>query len=290
MTAQGWDDAGKVTTGIRSTPVNCVFCGHVVDNRLGVARPHLVRAFDQKSQRKASPITFRSTSLLADNDSILRNPDDPHRPAVGRIGSKSTNQAVRGDLEGMYLSDNLNNLTKFRIAASLNVPAGGFLLFWADDETEQGPNHTSFKLVPARKPGPGCRRRRHGNRPVLLWAAVDRHLRRPLPRRYGKPRFFGTPTPDSARRLHSAPDHYPDHLCPPTALGQRSGHGRIRYILDEGDELSATLFYSVGVPFAGVPMVSDTLHHFRATIPPQPGNTWVAYYVSATDGDSMTRH
>jgi hypothetical protein len=41
------------------------------------------------------------------------------------------------DLGGYYLSDNVTNTTQFRIPDGYFVPAGGYLLVWADDETGQ---------------------------------------------------------------------------------------------------------------------------------------------------------
>jgi len=54
------------------------------------------------------------------------------------------------DMAGMYLTDDLANRTKYHIPAGYSsqttIPAGGFLVFWADDETAEGPLHTNFKL------------------------------------------------------------------------------------------------------------------------------------------------
>jgi hypothetical protein len=50
------------------------------------------------------------------------------------------------DLEGMYLTDDLTNPTRWRIPAGVTIDAGGFLVFFADDDDEQGPTHTNFKL------------------------------------------------------------------------------------------------------------------------------------------------
>ncbi len=50
------------------------------------------------------------------------------------------------DLGGMYLSDDLSDSTKWQIPAGTLVPAGGYLLFWADDETAEGPLHAAFRL------------------------------------------------------------------------------------------------------------------------------------------------
>jgi Lamin Tail Domain/CotH kinase protein/Fn3 associated/Chitobiase/beta-hexosaminidase C-terminal domain len=54
------------------------------------------------------------------------------------------------DMAGMYLTDDLANPTKYHIptgySSQTTIPARGFLVFWADDETTQGPLHTNFKL------------------------------------------------------------------------------------------------------------------------------------------------
>jgi hypothetical protein len=44
-----------------------------------------------------------------------------------------------------YLSDNLNNPAKWAFPDT-TISAGGFLIVWADDQPEQGPMHTSYKL------------------------------------------------------------------------------------------------------------------------------------------------
>ncbi|USN98299.1 MAG: CotH kinase family protein [Phycisphaeraceae bacterium] len=50
------------------------------------------------------------------------------------------------DLGGRYLTDDLANPTKWAIPAGVVIPAKGYLVFWADDETTQGPMHAAFKL------------------------------------------------------------------------------------------------------------------------------------------------
>jgi len=53
------------------------------------------------------------------------------------------------DLAGYYLSDNVNNPTKFQIATgagSPKVPANGFLIIWASNSIARGATHTNFAL------------------------------------------------------------------------------------------------------------------------------------------------
>lgn len=54
------------------------------------------------------------------------------------------------NLAGLYFSDNLSEPLKWQIpntdAAKTTVPANGYLLLWADNDTDQGENHLGFKL------------------------------------------------------------------------------------------------------------------------------------------------
>ena len=54
------------------------------------------------------------------------------------------------DIGGMYVSDDLTDLTKCQIPttepALTTVQPGAFLLIWADGETDQGVLHVDFKL------------------------------------------------------------------------------------------------------------------------------------------------
>lgn len=50
------------------------------------------------------------------------------------------------DLQGYYLSDDPLEPEKFLITNSTVIEADSFLIFWADDELDQGPTHVNFKL------------------------------------------------------------------------------------------------------------------------------------------------
>jgi hypothetical protein len=54
------------------------------------------------------------------------------------------------DLAGMYLSDKPDDPTKWHVPSGYpsqtTVPANGFIVFWADEETYEGPLHADFKL------------------------------------------------------------------------------------------------------------------------------------------------
>ena len=54
------------------------------------------------------------------------------------------------DLAGYYFSDNPNNKLKYQIPSTnpifTTITAGGYLIFWADGDTTQGPTHLDFRL------------------------------------------------------------------------------------------------------------------------------------------------
>ena len=49
------------------------------------------------------------------------------------------------NLAGLYLSDDFSDPTRWRCPA-VTIPAKGFLIIWADDDTSQGKFHANFKL------------------------------------------------------------------------------------------------------------------------------------------------
>jgi hypothetical protein len=50
------------------------------------------------------------------------------------------------NLSGFFLSDNAAIPGKWEIPQGTEIPGGGYLIFWADENQPQGPNHTNFKL------------------------------------------------------------------------------------------------------------------------------------------------
>ena len=50
------------------------------------------------------------------------------------------------DLSGFFLTDNPANLNKWAFPAGTSIAAHTYLIIWADEDQEQGPLHTNFKL------------------------------------------------------------------------------------------------------------------------------------------------
>lgn len=50
------------------------------------------------------------------------------------------------DISGYALTDNAANLQKWSFPAGAGIPANGYLIVWADEDSTQGPLHANFKL------------------------------------------------------------------------------------------------------------------------------------------------
>ncbi len=91
----------------------------------------------------SEPLALYINEFMAQNDTTIVDPNGSGYPdwiEVYNAGSSSVS------LGGMYLTDDLLNPTKWRIPDGVTIAAGGYLLFWADNDTDQGNTHTNFKL------------------------------------------------------------------------------------------------------------------------------------------------
>ncbi len=84
--------------------------------------------------------------LMASNSSNIRDPQNQYDDwiEIHNFGIDSI------DVGGMYLTDNMTIPTKWRIPDNkpslTRIPAGGYLLIWADNDTADAGLHTNFKL------------------------------------------------------------------------------------------------------------------------------------------------
>jgi hypothetical protein len=82
--------------------------------------------------------------FMAENRTALEDPDEPGEfPDWIELYNSGTTLV---DLSGKYLTDDLTDPTKFRIPDGVTVPGRGFIVIFADDDPQQGPLHTAFKL------------------------------------------------------------------------------------------------------------------------------------------------
>ncbi|MFN0087296.1 MAG: CotH kinase family protein [Blastocatellia bacterium] len=82
--------------------------------------------------------------IMADNDNVYPDPDEPGAYndwfEIFNPGTTAVN------MSGMHITDNFSNPTKWKVPEGVTIPARGYLVFIADDESNQGKLHTNFKL------------------------------------------------------------------------------------------------------------------------------------------------
>ncbi len=116
----------------------------------------LVKAADAKGQKAVSDTlsfevgfvapTLFINEFLASNDACCADEHGEYDDWIEIYNPGAT--AV--NLAGFYITDDLSDLTKWQIPSvspdSTTIPAGGFLVLWADKQPEQGVLHVNIKL------------------------------------------------------------------------------------------------------------------------------------------------
>ncbi len=90
----------------------------------------------------SEPLPLLINEFLVSNDSVNQDETGAYEDWVEIINPNPTEVS----LAGYYLSDNLDNPTRWAFPASAVIEANGFLLIWCDNDVEDGPLHTNFKL------------------------------------------------------------------------------------------------------------------------------------------------
>jgi len=90
--------------------------------------------------------TIKINELMAENDNSLVDEMGEYDDWIELFNYGS----IAVDVGGMYISDDLGDPLKFQIpidnSSETTINPGGYLLLWADNDTEQGTLHTNFKL------------------------------------------------------------------------------------------------------------------------------------------------
>ena len=97
-------------------------------------------------QKQGYPLVINE--YMSDNKNAIEDPDqlgaNPDWIELFNYGPAPI------DLAGLYLSDSQTSPLKWMIPLGYpektTIPAGGYLLFWADEDLLQGPTHANFKL------------------------------------------------------------------------------------------------------------------------------------------------
>jgi spore coat protein H len=192
-------------------------------------------------------------------------------------------------LEGTYLSDDLQNTTKFALPDTV-IPEGGYVLIWCDNEPGEGSFHTNFTLEANGGSVAFFEPVDDGNNvvdsadygPQMPGVSFGRY-----PNGTGALVFMGSVTPGAENDppYNLAPHvsetgHSPES---PLDIQQVSITSRI---VDDSGIGEARLFYDTGNGFISVPMLDDGAPgdgFWGAVISPVSGHKTIKYYVSATD-------
>ncbi len=82
--------------------------------------------------------------FMAENTNTIEDPDEAGAYEDWIEIYNNTQNDI--SLSGIYLTNDLNNLTKWQYSGNYMLVAGGYVLFWADGEDYQGERHTNFTL------------------------------------------------------------------------------------------------------------------------------------------------
>jgi len=88
------------------------------------------------------PFSLVINEFMASNSNIKADPQGQYDDWI-ELYNYGTDDI---DIGGMYLTDDLTVPTKWQIPAATNIPAGGYLLIWADNDTADAGLHANFKL------------------------------------------------------------------------------------------------------------------------------------------------
>jgi hypothetical protein len=227
---------------------------------------------------------LRINEFMAANQFTLEDPDEPnefpdwielYNPGPGAVS-----------LNGLFLSDSADRPTRYAIPPGLSIAPGGFLVFFADNDIEQGPLHLNFAL----NRNSGFISLFSGVTDQLIdshsYGAQETDVSEGRQTDGGEPwRAFSPATPGAT-----------NSLLPPTISGvqqlpaEPSASDAVTItarVADDRGVALVTLFYSTTASgLVSVPM-SDTGDLYVGVIPPLPDQTLVRYYLVVTDIDNL---
>lgn len=229
--------------------------------------------------------------IMADNVSTIEDPDEagefPDWFELYNPGAEDV------DLGGVFLTDDLTNPMKYQVPAGVTIPAGGYMLFFADDDGTQGPQHTNFQLSAG---GEELAVISPDGITVIDYVTFGPQLPDVSFGRYpdgtGEWGAMASPTPAQANEPHNAPPTISATMHTPAAPAQEDMVVVTSTIVDaDGSVVDAVLSYDAGVGFVQVTLFDDGAHAdgaagdqvYGGQIPAQAAGTLVSYFVTAID-------
>ncbi len=97
-------------------------------------------------RKTCSDVQLVINEVQADNEATIADPQGDYDDWIEIYN----NSPITADVGGLYVTDDLNDLDKWRIPdivpSQTSIPPYGFLLLWADNDTGDGPTHVGFGL------------------------------------------------------------------------------------------------------------------------------------------------
>lgn len=233
-----------------------------------------------------------TNELMPNNASVILDPADGQADPWFELVNAGLEPV---DMGGMYLTDQGSDPTRYRIPDGTSLPPLGALLFWADNQPDQGSNHVNFTL--AANGGQVHLFDRDGTTAVSAVAypaMVSDVAWGRFPDYDGQWLQLRQPTPGGPNRL--LPPAIENVALTPRYPQAGDAVAVTATIADDGSVLSANLFFGAGAPTFPVPMFDDGNHGdgapgdglYGAQIPGRPHGTVIDYYISAADDYGRT--
>lgn len=88
-------------------------------------------------------ITLYINEIMASNSETIQDPDGTGYPDWIELYNPNDYDV---DLSGMYLTDDISDPLQWQVPDGVLIEAYSFLVFWADNDEDQGDTHMNFKL------------------------------------------------------------------------------------------------------------------------------------------------
>jgi len=238
--------------------------------------------------------TLFINEFMAENDTTIQDPSGTGFPDWIEIHNAGSSTI---DLGGMYLTDDLTNPYQWQIPAGVTIGPGTHLLFWADNDEEQGDNHTNFKLS-----ADGEEIGLYDSDGVSKIDSIvfgtqhaDVSYGR-YPDGADSWDYMAAPTPASANDTHSTPPVITDTGHSPASPTDSDVVWVTAAATDDGSVASVTVTYDAGGGAVELSMLDDGANGdgdadddvYGAQLPAHVTGTYVTYFVTATDDFGST--
>jgi hypothetical protein len=145
MQSDGDTYSGKIPAFERGTEVSYYIAAVDTDNDTSFYPPEAPATMSSYTVG-AGPVKLFINEFMASNDNTIQDDAEEYEDWI-EIYNGGTDPV---DIGGMYVTDDLGELNMYQIpttdAKATTIEPGGFLLLWADKDTEQGVLHVGIKL------------------------------------------------------------------------------------------------------------------------------------------------